>query len=186
MTIDIDLNLLNVEDLSPDDFVLIKLIAINKIDELAMIKLQPDINSLIDKELITVDLENFRELTDIKLTTKAFSLLQIVIDNEFYEELAKTFVELWENTKPGTISSDESIISRLKLFIREYSFDIDTIKAAAAYYVDQQRKNGNFRFMKTIANFIMQKDDMGGMQSTLYAFCVAIEKGDDSDGTILA
>lgn len=182
MKIEINLELLIENELSPDDFTLIKMLASSNYENVALLKMKPNLEDLIENNWIEpIDWEKFKLITDIRLTKKSYDLLQIEISEEFYENIAQVFVDLWDGTKPGTISPNNAIIRKLKWFFREYEFNADTVKAAAAYYVSRENMNSNYKFLKSISNFIEEKDG----QSLLYSYCLSIQQGDDRDSNLL-
>lgn len=183
MNITLELDRLNENDLSPDDFVMIKLLASGKYEDLALLKIHPNLKELVDNDWIEpINWETFKSIVEIRLTKKSYDMLQIETSEEIFEEIADTFIKLWDGTKPGTISATQSIIRKLKWFFREYQgFDADIVKTAAAYYVSQQQYNGNYKFLKSIANFIEQDNN-----SMLYSFCISVQQGDNKDSSLLA
>jgi len=179
MNINISTETLSEHNISGDDYIFIKLISLGKYNELSMLNLVPNIQQLIDDDFI----KGFPEqLTQVELTDKGFALLEIINTDEELDKLTILFTQLWDNTKPGSVSTPTSIKNRLKRFCTLFpQYDIETIKVAAAYYVEEMRKNSGFKYMKSTSNFILERDGFDDIQSMLNSFCQSIISGETDD-----
>lgn len=179
MIIQINTDLLGEHAISGDDYIFIKLISLGNYNELSMLNLTPNIQQLIDDDFI----KGFPDqLTQVELTDKGFSLLDIINADEELDKLTILFTQLWENTKPGSLSTPISIKNRLTRFCTLFpQYNIETIKVAAAYYVGEMRKNSGFKFMKSTSNFILERDNFDDIQSMLSSFCQSVMSGDTDD-----
>lgn len=159
-------------DITPDDYMLIKLLAERNFDTLSVIPILPDIQKLVDNDWLKEVKTDFLKM---ELTDEALDKLGILHEN--VEELAATIRGLWENTKMGTQSSPNAVLNRLRMFLRKFpEYDSDTIKVAAALYIEQQRQNAAFKYLKTTVNFILEQDTLGDYESALSSYCESVLK----------
>ena len=171
MKIEIDSDFLINNALGADEYVLLKLLSQRKFDLIACLPITPDIEALEAEGWLDV---NGPEMAKLELTEFAYAQLNLIQGDDL-NELAVWIRAQWENTKPGAMSSLSAIKNRLDSFVRAYSqFDIDTIKVACQVYIDRERANSEYKYLKTTINFIMEIDPLGETISKLADFCETV------------
>lgn len=179
MKIEIDTDFLIEHGLSADEYVLVKLLSIKNFDLIAELPISIDVENLVNIGWLDAQTS---KLTDMQLTDYAHDQLGIIHSVDL-DELAEWIRGMWDNTKPGAMSSLQGVKNRLNMFVRHHpQYSMDTIKVAVQLYVDRERDNSHYKFLKTTVNFIYERDGFGDFQSKLADFCETVLSDEGVDG----
>lgn len=171
MTIELDLNLLDKHDITPNQFIFCYLIYRNcKIPDLFYITWEEQ-RTLFDKELIKQKIDNFVELPAV--TPKFINLVK----NTQLD--IKDWIEEYRNLFPKGVQSGgylvrgdkKGCIKKMKEFINKYPeyADKELILKATEHYIDSRSKDG-YTYLK-LAHYFIDKDGV----SLLASYCELVK-----------
>jgi hypothetical protein len=174
MEIDID-KLIEV-GLSPDEYIFLKYIYLNKSNN--NLKLRINVNYLIENKIIKIIKDDIYELTK-----DGVDLLNKIEDIQIQsEESVASWIDEWRNLFPDKIKSGggylikgdkQGCLKKMEKFVKHYKkeFNKDIIFEATKKYVDGFKKKNDFRYMKS-AHYFIKKEDV----SELASYCEEIVK----------
>jgi hypothetical protein len=176
----IDLSKLIQDNISPDEYVFLKLISLNQFDLISVLNLRIDLEEMERNEYINTN--GSMSIDFIELGPVGKNFLNIITDDTM--ELAGDLIKIFTNTKMGFLDPLNTVNFKLKSFKTTFpQYDSNTIKIACEMYSEFCKKD-YYKFMVgSLSKFIITVDASGEVVSLLANWCetvISLENNEQS------